>query len=212
MDCTGRYHSPPLCGATMWNCLSVSFGAMRLLPQGLSQPSSWTDGGWFEKPGHPSIDGCWIHVPCEGQCLPEFFLVEEHQKIQGEPPMELSIGSGPDCHVRLYEKLFPRRLCRLMKRGKLWCIESLLPTHRIFLQGVPLEVGRLTSVKDGDIIGLLPGAAYRIEINSENYAPDGKGDIYPNRYPARLPFRLALGTSMSLVTTICCEDLWSTLL
>ena len=159
---------------------------MRLHPVGLREPSTWTDGGWFEKPGHPSFDGCWIHVPREGQCLPEFYF-EDHDKIKGEPPPELLLGSGPDCHVRLDPKRFPMRLCRIFKRQNTWYIEALLPIHEVSLQGDALEVGRRSCLRDGDIIGLAASVSYRIDINFETHDQD----IHPNRYPARFPCRPA---------------------
>lgn len=166
---------------------------MWLIPVGLTEPSSWTDGGWFEKPGHPCFDGCWIHVPCKGQCLPEFHLVEDHDKIKDEPFPELYVGSGPDCHVRLDPKLFPARVCRFLKRKNVWYIETLHPNHQVSLQGATLETGRRSRLNNGEVIGLpaLRAAngttSYRIEIDDSE-----DKDTHPNRYPTRFPCRSSL--------------------
>ena len=163
---------------------------MWLIPVGLTEPSSWTDGGWFEKPGHPCFDGCWKHVPCKGQCLPEFHLVEDHDKIKDEPFPELYVGSGPDCHVRLDPKLFPARVCRFLKRKNVWYIETLHPNHQVSLQGATLETGRRSRLNNGEVIGLpaLRAAngttSYRIEIDDSE-----DKDTHPNRYPTRFPCR-----------------------
>ena len=169
---------------------------MRLVPLGLKELSSWTDGGWFEKPGHPAFDGCWIHVPLPGHRLPEFEFVEDHEKIRGEPVPVLYVGSGPDCHIRL-DREFPCRICRFLKRGQTWCLEALLPTHEVHVQSLSLNPGQQEPLKDGDLINLHPsrdGMVYVIQIDS---CLDPKMD-YPNKYPGRFPCRCGLKLKGSL--------------
>lgn len=164
--------------------------SMRLDPLGLKECSSWTDGGWFEKPGHPAFDGCWIHTPLNGCCLPEFEFLENHDKIKGEPAPVLYVGSGFDCHIRL-PGTFPSRICRFMKHNSSWFLEALLPKYQIHLQGASLEVGQQEPLKDGDIINLHPPADDAVYVIHLDFAGSPKsGEDYPNKYPARFPCRL----------------------
>ncbi|CAK8990397.1 unnamed protein product [Durusdinium trenchii] len=165
---------------------------MRLDPLGLKECSSWTDGGWFEKPGHPAFDGCWIHTPLNGCCLPEFEFLENHDKIKGEPAPVLYVGSGFDCHIRL-PGTFPSRICRFMKHNSSWFLEALLPKYQIHLQGASLEVGQQEPLKDGDIINLHPPADDAVYVIHLDFAGSPKsGEDYPNKYPARFPCRSSL--------------------
>lgn len=166
---------------------------MRLIPVGLT-PSDWASGDWFEKPGCPQFDGSWVHAPLEGQILPEFVFLEDHERLQGEPSPVLYIGSGLDSHIQLDASRFPRRLCRFFKRKGIWIVEALLPRHPVHLNAQVLEVGKQETLQEGDVINVLPSmsACYIIET-------DGEKGNFSNRHPSRFPLRLG-----PRATYLCC--------
>eukprot|EP00931_Biecheleriopsis_adriatica_P075223 TRINITY_DN49141_c0_g1_i1.p1 TRINITY_DN49141_c0_g1~~TRINITY_DN49141_c0_g1_i1.p1 ORF type:complete len:393 (+),score=80.41 TRINITY_DN49141_c0_g1_i1:98-1276(+) len=169
---------------------------MKLLPSALQDPSRIDDGLWVEKPGYPVLDGSWIHPPRQGLCLPEFYFEEGHVKNRNEPPAVLYIGSGNNCHVRLDEQHFPERACRLLKEGRAWLLEALLPDMRVSVRGAPLSAGQQVKLQDGDSFGLTQPpaewASYKICIDeADNWYLDSAKD-FPNRYPGRFPCRSSL--------------------
>lgn len=167
---------------------------MRLIPVGSETCSGLEDGFWVERPGFPQFEGSWIHPP-RGSTVPEFYFEEGLEAFRWEPAPVFYIGSGNNCHIRLSHEL-PRRICRIMKEGRSWFLEALLPTLMVYRCSTALKSGDRVPLSSGDTVSIRPATnmAWQVCIfPEENQYIDQQSDTkYLNKYPSRFPVRSSL--------------------
>lgn len=167
---------------------------MKIIPAGADASSAWDDGLWVEKPGHPTIECCWVHPPPKGFKVPEFEFEEGHDKNKNEPGPVFFIGSHNDCHIRIDDDSLPHYVCRLFKQHRTWIVEGFLPNHAVHVGGRALEQGEQAVLRDSDLVSLGPpptDLSFRAAISEEDnwYLEVDNVKDFPNKYPPRFPFR-----------------------
>ena len=170
---------------------------MKLLPCNAAG-SSWEDDAWYDRPGYPPLDGCWIHPPCGDSRLPEVYFCEDCEKTRNEPPPIMYVGSGADTHVQL-DASFPERLCRIVRTRQRWSLEALTPRWQVQVQSSgtnatcdTLDVGRPRGLQHGDVISLSTPPTAQVSYSFHLEVPELPEASFPNRYPARFPCRSSL--------------------
>lgn len=169
---------------------------MRIIPAGADVSSAWDDGLWVERPGHPTIECCWIHPPPHGFRVPEFEFEEGHDKNKNEPGASFFLGSHNDCHIRIDDDSLPHYVCRLFKQHSTWVLEGFLPDHVVHVGDRALQPGEQVVLRNGDSVSLAPPPttmSFRVAISEEDNwyleAAAAGGKDFPNKYPPRFPFR-----------------------